>query len=383
MTQAEPRIVGRQAARVVIVSGSVGAGHDGVAHELARRLRHRGFNVTVEDQLQGFSPLARFTLGAGYLLILRAAPRLYDLTCWLVERSGAVQRIADQVCRTSTKWLLDVTSEADLVLATYPPACRALGHLRSIGQLQIPVVAYLTDPAPNFLWVHPCVDLHLTAAEYTAEEVGERYGVAAVAAGPLVAPLFRMMSRPRARAVARRDVRTELGLAPDDLVALLLLGSLGIGGVRRAARVLSAAGIRPVVLCARNQRLRRRLARVPGAIALGWRDDVASLIAASDVVIHNAGGLSLTESLVIGVPALTYAPVAGHGKANARSLERGGMAPWVRSSKELATGVFAQASATRAAWPRGQETVVERLCTILSELEGHTNCGVCNNVSWR
>jgi UDP-N-acetylglucosamine:LPS N-acetylglucosamine transferase len=347
--------------RVVIVTGSVGAGHDGVANELARRLRLAGHEVAVEDQLRGFSALARLTLGAGYLLVLRTFPLLYELTCWLVERSRTVQRIADHTCRTSTAWLLRVTAHADLVVATYPPACRALGHLRSTGQLTAPVVAYLTDPGPNFLWVHPALDLHLTAAEHTAQEVVERYGVAAVAAGPLVAPVFRELSEQSSRAAARSAIRHELGLASGECVALLLLGSLGIGAVERTARELAAAGIRPVVLCARNVRLQRRLERIPGVVALGWRDDVPQLLAASDVVINSAGGLSLTESLVLGVPAVTYAPVAGHGKANARSLERSGTAPWARTREELVRAVLAQAEAGRAPWPRESETAVERV----------------------
>jgi UDP-N-acetylglucosamine:LPS N-acetylglucosamine transferase len=349
----------------VVVSGSVGAGHDGVANELARRLRAEGHAVSVEDQLQGFSAVARLILGTGYLMVLRAAPLLYDLTCWLVERSRAVQRLADAVCSTSERWLLQVTADADLVVATYPPACRALGRLRSTGRLQAPVAAYLTDPAPNFLWVHPALDLHLTAAEHTAQEVRDRYGVAAVASGPLVSPGFRAVTDGAARALARRRVRLELGVGPDDVVALLLLGSLGIGGVHRTSRALASVGIRPVVLCARNTRLRRRLARLDGVIALGWREDTAALVAAADVVINNAGGLSLTESLVVGVPAVTYSPVAGHGKANARSLARGGIAPWARSPEELVRRAFDQATAGRPAWPREEETAVQRLCAMV------------------
>lgn len=356
----------RPPARVVVVSGSVGAGHDGVANELARRLRERGDDVFVVDQLVGFAAWARFLLGAGYLLLLRTAPVLYDATCWVVERSRLVQRIADTVCRTSERWLLEVARECDLIVATYPPACRALGHLRATGRLEVPVIGYLTDPGPNFLWVHPGLDRHFTAGEHTAAEVIERYGVDAEAVGPLVAPRFREMSHPSARASARRHVRGELGLAADDVVALLLLGSLGIGGVKRAAQALAAAGIRPIVLCARNERLRRRLNQLPGVLALGWRDDMATLIAASDVVVNNAGGLSLTESFVVGVPAVTYTAVAGHGKANARSLQRGGLAPWASSLEELVAQVTALAAIGRVPWPEHSETAVERLSDLLS-----------------
>ena len=345
------------ARKVVVVSGSVGAGHDGVAHELARRLRELGHEVTVVDQLEGFTAWARFVMATGYLMLIRTAPVLYDLTCWVVERSRVVQWVADLVCSTSGPWLLRVTREADVIVAVYPPACRALGRLRAGGQLSTPVVGYLTDPAPNFRWVHPALDAHLTAAKHTAQEVTRRYGVTAEASGPLVDPRFRTVDRTS----ARDEVRASLGIAADEVVALLLLGSLGMGSVDRAARALSAADIRPVVLCARNERLRRRAGKIPGVTALGWRTDVDRLISAADVVVHNAGGLSLTESLVVGVPAVTYAAIPGHGKANARSLEASGTAPWARSPEQLVAHVARLGREQHHPWPVDQETSVAQI----------------------
>ncbi|MDX6218101.1 MAG: processive 1,2-diacylglycerol beta-glucosyltransferase, partial [Frankiales bacterium] len=251
--------------------------------------------------------------------------------------------------------------EADLIVAVYPPACRALGQLRASGQLQTPVWGYLTDPAPNFLWVHPALDEHLTVGEHTALEVTARYAVPAEAAGPLVGPQFRTVERTS----AREEVRTSLGVAREDTLALLLLGSLGIGGVHRAARSLAKAGIHPVVLCARNAKLQRRLSKLPGVTALGWRTDVDRLICASDVVVHNAGGLCLTEALVVGVPAVTFAAIPGHGKANARSLDESGTAPWARNRTELVRQVARLGRERHVPWSVGRETAVRRICAEL------------------
>jgi len=59
-------------------------------------------------------------------------------------------------------------------------------------------------------------------------------------------------------------------------------------------------------------------------------------MAAADLLVHNAGGLSLTEALVAGLPAVTYLPIPGHGRANTAVLERAGVASWPRDPRQLA-----------------------------------------------
>jgi UDP-N-acetylglucosamine:LPS N-acetylglucosamine transferase len=351
------------ARRIVIVSGSVGAGHDGVARELARRLETRGYQVTILDLLDGFPLAVRILLSSAYVMTVKVAPFIYELTCWLAERSRVFQRLADAVCCTSCDWLAAAVSDADLVVATYPPAGRAVGRLKRTGKLKAPTVTYLTDPAPNYLWVHPDVDLHLTMSAATAVEAQERYGVPVISSGPLVDPAFRTTSRELARSYAREV----LGLEPDTKVALVLLGSLGVGNVSAALEALKKARMYPVVLCGRNRRLLRRLSRVPGAAALGWRSDVPALLAGADLVVHNAGGLALTESLVAGVPAITFASLPGHGKANARTLERSGTAPWARSAAQLTLLATEAAASQLNRWPESEETTVDRICELLNE----------------
>jgi processive 1,2-diacylglycerol beta-glucosyltransferase len=350
---------------VVIVSGSVGAGHDGVAHELARRLIGEGYDAEVVDLLEGFPWLVGVLLGGAYLFTLRVAPWAYEVVCWLVERSRSFQRMADAICCSGSPWLLEKVGKADLVVATYPPASRALGRLRATGALRCPAATYLTDPAPNFLWVHPAIDLHLTMSRATATEAEQRYGLPMSPAGPLVDPVYRLTER----AGARTHLREVIGVEEDAKVALVLLGSLGVGDVRSALFALRAAGALPVVLCGRNEVLRRQLAPLPGVVALGWRTDTPSLVAGADLVIHNAGGLSLTESLVAGIPSLTFSPLPGHGRANARTLHESGMVRWARTPQELTALSVRAMRGEHAQWPPEEESALKQLCALLARQE--------------
>ncbi|MCD2195788.1 glycosyltransferase [Actinomycetospora endophytica] len=337
--------------RVVIISATVGQGHEGAARELARRLAGRGVQVEVHDYLDALPAPARRVLRDLYQPTVQYAPVLFDTLFDGLEHDGVLRRAAGLVCRWAEPGLERWARDADVVVTTYPLAGQTLGALREQGRVAAPVVTYLTDPAAHATWCHPAVDHHLTVTEATARDA-RRYGVRARAAGPLSARDFAAPTR------GRQDVRAELGLPDDAPVALISAGSLGMGSVPRTVHdLLAHPRLHVVVLCGRNTTLARRLGRLERVVALGWRDDVAALMGAADVLIHNAGGLSLTEALAAALPAVTYRPIAGHGRANAEVLDRSGIAPWPRSAAALAEAVDAAAAGrhTGRFWPVGAD----------------------------
>lgn len=317
--------------RVLILSGTVGQGHEGAARELARRLAQRGVDADVRDYLDALPAGARSLLRDGYRPIVEYAPAVFDRLFWGVDRDRRMMRGVDLLCRAAEPTVLRWARDADAVVSTYPFASQTLGRLRARRALTVPAVTFLTDPAAHRLWCHPDVDHHLTVNPATARD-GTRYGVSLQAAGALCAPRF---SRAVPHAV-REQARAGLGLAGDAPAVLLGAGSLGMGRLpRMVAAVLAHPRARAVVLCGRNDALRRRLHERGRVVALGWRDDMPELMAASDVLVHNAGGLLFTEALVAGLPAVTYLPIPGHGRANAALLARAGLAPWPRTPAEL------------------------------------------------
>jgi UDP-N-acetylglucosamine:LPS N-acetylglucosamine transferase len=223
--------------------------------------------------------------------------------------------------------------------------------LRAEG-LAVRALTYVTDPAVHRAWVHRAVDLHMTVTRASAEQGFRDHAVQMITAGPLVPARFATT-----RAV-RDELRRELALSDDRPVALLSAGSEGLGEVGVITADIAAAGWRPLVLCGRNDRLVRRLADVPDAVPLGWRTDVHDLMRVADVLVHNAGGLTLTEALVSGLPAVTYRPIPGHGRANAAALDRGGLAPWARSAQELAEQMKRQVRAGAVPPPPGDPAAI-------------------------
>jgi processive 1,2-diacylglycerol beta-glucosyltransferase len=342
--------------RALVISGSVGAGHDGAAHELAARLRRAGVEVAVRDFLDAVpSPAARM-LREGYIATVERVPVFFEAFFRDLERRGlfwrAEQRLCTHAAATIARWAAEFAP--DVVVATYPPAAQAVGMLRADGRLAVPGVIYLTDPAAHVSWLHPAVDRHLTVTAATVAHGAATYGVRLEVGGPLVPARF--AHRPPAAELTA--LRGQLGDGRP--IALLAAGSLGLGNVRTTVDDVTGAGFTAAVLCGRNDALRRRL-NGPGVVALGWRDDVHRLVHAADVLVQNAGGLSFTESLVAGLPAVTYRPIPGHGRANARVLDEAGLAPWAHDRAELAHHLHTQLARGRrtpVAGPDPAELVV-------------------------
>ncbi|GAA1152025.1 MGDG synthase family glycosyltransferase [Nocardioides aquiterrae] len=340
-------------ARVSIVTGSYGAGHDAAARELARHLGDAGCAVTIHDVAEllplRLGPLLRST----YYTQLRRRPDSWDATLRRLEPGRSMHRLATTGLRIGAGPVARAVAGADLVLTTHPFGAQALGHARRRGWLEAPAVTYLTDASVHSLWVSRHVDLHLAIHDVAADQA-RAYGGRAVTIRPLVSP----PAGPGADPLAALEI-----IGPR---ALVVGGSLGIGELEQAAHdILATGAMTPVVVCGTNTTLRRRLDAVPGVVALGWRADLAALLTTSDCVVQNAGGFTSLEALASGTPVITYRPIPGHGTANADSLDRAGLVPWVRTSEDLRAALTSALREPRVdRLPAGAPTVLDALTAV-------------------
>jgi hypothetical protein len=62
-------------------------------------------------------------------------------------------------------------------------------------------------------------------------------------------------------------------------------------------------------------------------------------MAACDVMVENAGGLTANEAFAVGLPVVTFLPIAGHGKDNAEGMAELGVTRYARTPAELRTAL--------------------------------------------
>ena len=68
---------------------------------------------------------------------------------------------------------------------------------------------------------------------------------------------------------------------------------------------------------------------------LGYVDNVRTLMAAADLLVTKAGGMTLAEALAAEVPLLLYGSLPGQERSNERFASRAGIALVARSRSDL------------------------------------------------
>src|SRR5215831_8576990 len=117
--------------RIVVISASVGAGHDGAAAELAHRFTAAGCRVTRHDFLDLLPPTIGPLLNGAYKATLKAIPGAWEFLLTRMHGSHGFGRPALGVAKLGRRRILRAAAGADLIVSTYPLASKALGHLRA------------------------------------------------------------------------------------------------------------------------------------------------------------------------------------------------------------------------------------------------------------
>jgi processive 1,2-diacylglycerol beta-glucosyltransferase len=327
--------------RVLILTASVGEGHDLPARTLADQLRMEdaSVDVVVEDGLRA--------MGRGFVLVSEQAPAvvffrfrwLWDAAFWLFVGLAPTRRATQALVRKlGSRGVLRLVREVapDIVVSVYPTTTEVLGGLRRSGKLDVPVVAAITDLAMMHYWAAPGIDLHLITHPESAAEVQQVAGHDTVvrAVHGLTRPEF---GEPRDPAEARRA----LGLPDKGKVVLVSGGGWGVGDLAKAVdEALAVETVSVVaVLAGRNDDLRERLERrydeEPRCRVVGFTEQMSDWLAAGDALVHSTGGLTVLEAHVRGCPTISYGWGRGHIRVNNEAFLRFGIADVAKSDHEL------------------------------------------------
>ncbi len=325
--------------RVLVLCANIGEGHAAAARATAEQVRRRrpGAEVVIEDGIAAMGSLPRWALETNSRVQFRWLPGMFTLTYLLLMHCGPARRLGMFLLNAVGGGLLLERIRGhrpDVVVSTYPVVTALLGRMRERGELEVPVVATITDLTGLFFWAHPGVDLHLAAYEESLHMVERIAGPGrAHWIQPLIASEF---LSPRSRAQARRT----LSLADSDKVVLVSGGGWGVGdleGAVRTAREVQDATV--LCVCGRNEAVRERLTDAflgdERVRVLGFALNMSDLLAAANVVVHSTGGVTCLEARARDCPVVVYGFPVGHARANARAMDRLGLVRQAGSRRAL------------------------------------------------
>lgn len=309
--------------RALVLSGSIGRGHDVVAQVCAEALAAGGMEPSLYDCMALLGSWNARLAERSYRAIL-SRPALYDAFHFSHLRAeGSFSRFGDRAaCRriasrldSSTDWEPDGPGgrgRVALVLSVFATGAAAGAEL-ALRRPGLRTVVFCTDATVHAMWVHERTDLFVATCELAADTVRRYRPTAEIAVIP--APVRAPFYDPPTRAEARSAV----GIREDASCVLLVAGGWGVAPLARSAAAIADAGHDVIAVAGANARLRRQLADVarsrPGVRAFGFTDEMPTLMAASDVVVSGPGQ-TCHEVRVVGRPLVVLDAVPGHGREN-------------------------------------------------------------------
>lgn len=334
--------------RILILMSDTGGGHRASAQALTDAFGERfgeRFQVHIVDLWSDYTPWPINQLPRSYRRMVTDFLWLWKLAWRTAERNTLTEpalRLMGWFVRRSIHSAF-VEHQPDAVISVHPLMQHIpLRLLRKKLGLSIPFVTVVTDLvsiAP--IWYHPDVDrcfVPSTEAVRRARRAG------------LSDEQIRLHGLPVRPAFARplgetRALRRSLGLQEEPMTALLVGGGEGMGPVAAIAQAvaerLAADGRNGqlVVICGRNESLRRNLAGRAWPLPVrveGFVNNMPDWMGASDCVVTKAGPGTIAEGLICGLPILLTGFIPGQEEGNVPFVLENGVGAYSEEPAEIA-----------------------------------------------
>lgn len=230
------------------------------------------------------------------------------------------------------------------VVCTHINAANATVASRMITGLNFPVLCVPTDYEAEGMWPHRTTDLFCVANEAMAETLRPRK----VPESDILITGIPTRNNFQ-KEYSREETRENLGLPQDKMVVLALAGAhlprpyvhfrealdriLPYIHLHEDLHFVFVAGRDEVY--AEHLRQQCKELGITNATVLDYVDEMAALMASSDLVICKSGGLTVTECLCSQVPMILLGKTYGQEKSNRRMLTAMGAALHVTTWREL------------------------------------------------
>lgn len=323
--------------RVLLLSASSGAGHVRAAQALEKAFAARG-DCAVEhiDAIEYVSKLFQRVYDKAYIAMVRRAPELMGVLYERTDQPWQHPRRRLVLDRLNTAPMVGMLKrvQPDLCVATHFLPAEIIAWLIAKRKLHARNAIVVTDYDVHAMWLCRTVDRYYVAIDEAAEYLA-RIGVPREKLRVTGIPVDPLFSKPLDRAEARRV----LGLDPSALSILVSAGGYGIGPVEQLVNDLLALQ-RPwqiIAIAGKAEKVRKRLEEIsrkagklpngaPRLVPVGFTTDMDKYMAAADLLVGKAGGLTTSEALSRILPMALIEPIPGQEERNADHLLEAGAA---------------------------------------------------------
>ena len=323
--------------RVLLLSATSGAGHVRAAQALEKAFLASG-NCTVEhiDALAYVSKLFQRVYDKAYISMVRRAPELMGLLYERTDQPWQHLRPRLALDRLNTRPMIGMLKrlQPDLCVATHFLPAEIIAWLIAKKKLHAHNAIVVTDYDVHAMWLCRTVDRYYVGMEEAGQYLAH-IGIARQKICVTGIPIDPLFAVPLPRAEARKN----LGLEAEATVILIAAGGYGLGPIEQLVKELLELQ-RPwqiVAIAGKAEKTRKRLDELaksasklrsgaPRLCAVGFTTEMDKYMAAADLMVGKAGGLTTSEALARALPMALIEPIPGQEERNADHLLEAGAA---------------------------------------------------------
>lgn len=365
--------------RVLILSATTGGGHMRAANALKEYIKSKDNTavVKISDTIEYVSPFLNKAVTGGYVYMVRNTPKMYGSIYKNADKNDTpINKTVEFTTTSLRNKLLPLIYdfEPDIVITTHPFAAEMVSALKKNGIINLPIIDIVTDFAIHQAYIGEGVDAYIVSSREMVNQVVAR-GVERVCVYPYGIPVKQEFYKN----IDRHKSFESEGLDESIPTILIMAGSFGVTDVLKIYHkiVKSPEDFQIIVITGKNEKLYetfdnylrkitinntlvelREYARAEKAAKaaakqtkaktpakqkssslisknmkpakptklLYYTDEVDKYMHMADLIVTKPGGLTVSESIAVGLPMAIFKAIPGQEEQNADFLVSKNMA---------------------------------------------------------
>ncbi|QYR19511.1 glycosyltransferase [Paenibacillus sp. sptzw28] len=321
---------------ILILYAKFGDGHYQVSEALRQHFLDKGIQgVKLVDLFAEAHPVLNAISRFAYIKSSVYWPELYGWTYSITDKFRPNARLGRWIHMIGVQKLKEIIAreKPDAVIHTFP--FLALSELRYKTGIPMMSFTVLTDYVTHSRWIHPETDRYFVASDELKEKMVDR-GVDKDRITVSGIPVRRAFNTP----CNEQHVYRKYGLQAGKKYVLVMAGAYGVlSDVGKIIDGLLNDEHELLLVCGRNQKLYadmlKAFAGKQNVTVFGFVEHIEELMSVSSCMITKAGGITLSEAMVLKLPVIVYRPLPGQEKGNAEYWAGKGNLQIVSNTGEL------------------------------------------------
>lgn len=327
--------------KILILYASAGAGHKKAAEAIFHSSALQKSRAQLIDIVDFMSPAVRWFYTKGYIFAISHLVWLWTFlyflsdTPWLRPFNVHFRRFFDsKTCARLIRFIREENPQA--IISTQFLASEIVTYAKQKFNLKTKLISVVTDFEVHNFWINPLTDIYCCATETTRAILMQK-GVEENRIKVTGIPVHEKFTKPQ----NEEALLTEFNLRKDTLTVLIMTGGIGAGPIEEIVDSLKDIA-QILVVCGNNKALYEKISqkKYPDVRLFGFVDFVEKLMRVSKIIVTKAGGLSVTESLVMGLPMIFFYLIPGQEMNNAKTMKNYEVGIIANSPEEIKASIL-------------------------------------------